>query len=179
MRTVTDAQGTVWKLEIIIGEIPRLEQETGVHLLRLDQPIEEDQEKWKDGDGLKMAGVQRLMFDLPLLYRVIYSLCVEQVQELSLTPKEFGRRIAAVHQEAYDAFFAELQDFFQLIRQTAAATFVGKQQLMTQQMQTALVGIYDKIDTGEIIGELTARLDSILGKKFGALQDELASIPDR
>lgn len=179
MRQFTDDQGTVWTLEILIGEIPRLEQETGVHLLQLDQPIEEDKEKWRDGEGRVMSGVQRLMFDLPLLYRVIYALCVDQVKELGLDPRGFGRRVASVHQEAYDAFFLELRDFFQMIRQTAAATFVGKQQLMIQQMQQALTGIYEKIDMGEIVDDLTKKFESILGKRYGELQDELESTLDR
>lgn len=179
MRKFKDGQGVEWTLEIIIAEIPRLELETGVNILRLEQPIEQDKEKWIDNEGRHLIGFERLGVDLTLVHSLIYSLCVDQVQELGLTPKEFGRRMAKVHQEAYRTFFEELRDFFQLIGRTAAATFVEKQQTITKQMQAAMVELCNKIDTNEIVGEWKKQVASTTGRKSGALQEPSELIPGR
>lgn len=177
MRRFADAEGTVWEIELLIGDIPRIEQETGVHFLRLDRPLEEDRDKWLDGEGTPMSGIQRLMFDLPLTYRVLYSICKEQAERECPTPRDFGRRISAVHQLAYDTLFEEIRDFFRMVRQNATAAFVGKQQEIIQAMQTAVEGMYENIDSKEMAREVAEKVESILGRKSGALQVEWASIP--
>lgn len=176
MKTFNDLEGHVWTLEIVIGDIPRIYEETGIHLLRLDRPIEEEKEAWLDDMGQPMMAIQRLMLDLPILYRVIYSLVAEEAANVCPTPKEWGRRISKVHGAAYDAFFEELIDFFQNVRQTWMAASIEKQQQVRKAMERSISGVFDKVDPEAMAEETMRKVSSILGEKYGDTQESLESI---
>ena len=133
MHKFTDSQGDDWIINLTIGDVKPIECETGVNLLKMQKPFTQDADDWLDDDGKPLILVTRLAMDLELCVDVIFAACAEQASKRSVDAVAFGRRMGkrpdgtATIDDAYDAFWEELRDFFRQARQPHMVAVVKKQ----------------------------------------------------
>jgi hypothetical protein len=99
MHAFTDTAGRSWELSLTIGAAKRVKGLLGVDLLRLsegDPPL-----------------VSRLHTDTVLLIDTIFALLKPQADAASISDEQFGEALGGnAAWDAYQAFSAELEDFF-------------------------------------------------------------------
>lgn len=99
MKTFQDNAGRTWVLSIHVYAVKRVRAICGVDLYGL---VDE-----------KFEGLGKLLSDPVVLVDVLYVLCKDEAEKLTVSDEDFGRAMAGdAIEHATDAFLAELTDFF-------------------------------------------------------------------
>lgn len=162
MRSFTDTEGRSWDLALTIASIKQVKDLTEINLL---EPLEGEPPL-----------INRLATDFMLLVDVIWALIKGQadprgVDEMAFAAALGPDRIAA----AYEAFFAEYEDFFRQVGRTDVAMALAKQTELIKR----IVGLAQKrIESGEIEDRLAREFPEMkLRPESGEAPEPSASTP--
>jgi hypothetical protein len=129
MHSFTDSAGRSWDISLNVSVVKRIRDRLSVDILQLD-----------GGDPPLLT---RLALDIILLCDVVF-VCVEPEAKIrSVTDEQFGESLGGeVVNNARDAFFAELVDFF---RQTGRRELVKAIQTQEAVIGMAVARIEDRV----------------------------------
>lgn len=163
MATFKDKQGTDWLIELdpfLVGDVHK---HTGVSLY----------EAFDDNAAL----LAQLGKDSPLLATVLYWLCKEQIDELKLSQREFGKRLVGDPLEAgLMALLEELADFFPDSRRRAAIRrMIEAASKVNEQLLAELTTTLGSMNTDALAASAVASIKRSAASSRSAGQPESAS----
>lgn len=121
MKTFTDATGRDWPVEINFGALKRVKDLVGVDLLT--------------ADALKQ------LRDLIVVVDIIYAVCKPAAVAANLDPVAFADTLVPCFDDAVEAFFAELEDFFRRLNRVALASLIQKIRTWSIQEQEKMASL--------------------------------------
>lgn len=113
MKAFKDNTGREWTLSITVSAIKRVRDAAGLNICELTEgspPL-----------------VSRLSTDIPLVATVIFAILKPQAVAAGISDEQFADALGGdAMQAAYEAFWAELADFFRSLRRTDQAEAIAK-----------------------------------------------------
>lgn len=97
MARFVDKAGTEWKIVLDVGLIQEVKDELGINL---------------SVNGKDSSWINAVLNDHSVLVNILYILCQDQIKELGLSPRDFGRRFTEeVLDKAGDALLETVPSF--------------------------------------------------------------------
>ena len=119
MHKFTDNEHREWKLELSIGLVEEINDELDVNLF---EPVN------NAGEDQVISKISPIGLDsLRRFANVLFMICEDQCKELEVDSKAFGKALkGSVIQSAYESFYAEWMDFFQILGRVDLAETIQK-----------------------------------------------------
>jgi hypothetical protein len=169
MRQFSDRNGKTWQIDLCIGNVLHVRNESSGKFNLLDPTHS------VGGQPLQVV----LATDLGEFWEMLWLLVESQAKSQSVSAVAFGQQMAAdCLVEAQQLFFDEWRDFFHSLRRPDAALAVETQAKTLAAAVKLVTARINQIDQVKLTTKIETQVETAVSAAFGKVQASLAAILD-